>query len=312
MRKLGVFTGAWMAATLLASGGAMAQVVGLGTAQAGATVQYGTAIAKIVSENAGLQMRTQGLASTNQYAARINAGELEFGLSNIIEATFALSGGGFFDGRAHPNLRMAFTLFPLPITFFVKESSGITTYDQLAGAKTPTGWSSQKLGEYIFRGFFANIDKSYDSVRGVPIAAMPRMWDLYGQGELDFAFAILNNPTTRELMTKVKARSISVSDDPAAVERMQKYLPSSYVTTDRNVDTGEMVKNIAFDFVVFVGAHVSDDVVYKVVKAVHQASDQLRSFETNSPPNMVSKTELEYHPGAIRYYKEVGLWPPKD
>ncbi len=287
-------------------------VVGMGTAQQGATVQYGTAIAKVVSERSGLQMRTQALSSTNQYAPRVNAGELEFGISNMIEANFALKGTGLFDGRPNPNLRMAFTMFPLPITFMVASKSGIKSAEQYAGSRAPVGWNAQKLGDFIFRGFFANQQAKYESVRGVPVTAMPRMWDLFGQGELDLIFGVLNGATTKELAIKVGgARYISVDDSPEAVARMQPFLPGSYVTNDKNLENGEMVKNIAFDFVVFTNASVSDDTVYKVVKAAYEGRQDLKSYSGDWLPKFVDKTELDYHPGAVKFYKEVGLWPPK-
>lgn len=305
-----------VAAVLLSSvfgAAASAQgVIGLGTAQQGATVQYGTAIAKVVSERSGMQMRTQALSSTGQYAPRVNAGELEFGISNIIEATFSLQGAGMFEGRPNPNLRMAFTMFPLPITFMVSDKSGIKGSAQFAGARAPVGWNTQKLGEYIFRGYFANQNLSYESVRGIPVTAMPRMWDLFGQGELDLIFGILNGSTTKELAIKVGgARYLSADDSPAAVERMQRYLPGSYITNDKNLENGQMVKNIAFDFVVFTSSSVSEDTVYKVVKSVYEGRDDLRSYSSDWSPKLVDKTALEYHPGAIKFYKEVGLWPPK-
>jgi len=301
-----------LAASLAITPASAQTVIGMGTAQQGATVQYGTAIAKVVSERSGLQMRTQALSSTNQYAPRVNAGELEFGISNIIEATFALQGKGFFDGRPNPNLRMAFTMFPLPITFMVSNKSGIKGGEQFAGARAPVGWNAQKLGEYIFRGFFANQQKPYESVRGVPVTAMPRMWDLFGQGELDLIFGILNGATTKELAIKVGgARYLSVDDSPEAIARMQPFLPGSYVTNDKNLENGEMVKNIAFDFVVFTNAKVSDETVYKVVKAAYEGRKELKSYSGDWLPKFVDKTALEYHPGAVKFYKEVGLWPPK-
>ncbi|HVL56989.1 MAG TPA: TAXI family TRAP transporter solute-binding subunit [Burkholderiaceae bacterium] len=300
------------AALAFAAQTAAAQVIGLGTAQQGATVHYGTAIAKVVSERSGLQMRPQGLPSTGQYAPRVDAGELEFGLSNVIEATFSHQGKDMFEGRPTPNLRMAINLFPLPIVFLVPEKSQFNAPDRLGGARAPVGWNAQKLGDNIFRGFFANLDKSYDSVRGVPVSAMPRMWDLFGQGNLDLIFGILNGTTTRELGVKVGgARYLSVDDSPAAVQRMQKYLPGSYVTAEKNLDNGEIVKTIAFDFVLFTSTKVSDDIVYKVVKSVYEAQDELRSYNKEFRPTFVKAGPIDYHPGAIKFYKEVGLWPPK-
>ena len=73
---------------------------------------------------------------------------------------------------------------------------------------------------------------------------------------------------------------------------------------------------MAYDAVMVTHAGASDDVVYKVTKALHEnaeavakSSPTLRGFSTGG---MAKKTDLaKYHPGAIKYYTEKGLWPPK-
>lgn len=300
---------AFCGALTLGSLQAQAQVVALGTAQAGFTVTYGTAVAKVVTERAGLQMRTQALSSTGQYAPRVNAGELEFGMSNIIETTFSFQGKDMFEGKPNPNLRMAFNMFPQPIVFQTPQKVKISNPKDLLALRMPVGWNAQRVGDNIFRGFFANMNMSYEPAKGVPIPAMPRMWDLFGQGELDLVFSILNASLNKEMAVKVGGLSyISVNDDEAAVARMQPFLPGSYVTHDIDVETGNVVKNISFDFVVYTSTRVSEDIVYRVVKAIHQGDEQLRTYDGNWKPNLVKKNALEYHPGAIRYYKEAGIW----
>ena len=63
----------------------------------------------------------------------------------------------------------------------------------------------------------------------------------------------------------------------------------------------------------FAGKHVSDDVTYRVAKAMHDhkkalvgASPMWRGF---NPKGMSKKQgDLQYHPGAIKLFKEKGIW----
>jgi TRAP-type uncharacterized transport system substrate-binding protein len=58
---------------------------------------------------------------------------------------------------------------------------------------------------------------------------------------------------------------------------------------------------------------VSDDVVMKVTKALHEHAKELQE---SSPvwrrwdPSQMAKDQgaIPYHPAAIAYYKKVGLW----
>jgi hypothetical protein len=55
-------------------------------------------------------------------------------------------------------------------------------------------------------------------------------------------------------------------------------------------------------------------VVYKVTKAVHGNRDGLlqvsRAYSLFDPARMASPYQgLAYHPGAIKFYREAGIWP---
>ena len=71
-------------AVALIGANASAETVGLGTTKGGLTAQVTATISKVVSTHSdGLQMRTQVMGGTQKYIPVVNAGELEFGVSNI-------------------------------------------------------------------------------------------------------------------------------------------------------------------------------------------------------------------------------------
>ena len=58
---------------------------------------------------------------------------------------------------------------------------------------------------------------------------------------------------------------------------------------------------------------MSDKTVYTVAKVMHQQVAQLKgggplwkSYEANS--RLAKDHGMAYHPGAVKYYKEAGLW----
>ena len=57
-----------------------------------------------------------------------------------------------------------------------------------------------------------------------------------------------------------------------------------------------------------------DDLVYQVVKAVHENQARLVSAHPSAretiPQNVVKNTFLPFHPGAVRYYREIGIKIP--
>ena len=60
-------------------------------------------------------------------------------------------------------------------------------------------------------------------------------------------------------------------------------------------------------------ADMDDDVVYAVTKALYENREDVvarhaagRAINAN---NVVRDTGTEFHPGAIRFYEEIGIWP---
>jgi TRAP-type uncharacterized transport system substrate-binding protein len=74
---------------------------------------------------------------------------------------------------------------------------------------------------------------------------------------------------------------------------------------------------MAFDFTMQTNAAVPDEVVYKVVKAIHDNPKDLAAtfagLKQFKPDAMaIHYDKLTYHPGAVKYYQEIGQWPPKE
>ncbi|MEX0730568.1 MAG: TAXI family TRAP transporter solute-binding subunit [Aquisalimonadaceae bacterium] len=300
--------------TTMAAGTANAQTIGLGTAQAGATMTMGQEIARIISQDTDYQMRSQGFASTGQYGPRVNAGALEFGVSNIIEINYLRNGKELIEGRPQEDLRLAMVIYNLPVTFYASERSGITKPEELVGKRVPNGWTSQPLGRWLWSGFFANVGIDYEDVNGVAVTAMPRQWDMFGQNLLDANFSIFGGAFTDELANRAGGITyLNVSDDPAAVKRQQEFLPYSYVSSDRHPRTGEVVNNISYDFALFTSARVPDELVYDVVKALHAKADALVALYRAEGREVKFAVEsgVPFHAGAEKFYREVGMWPPK-
>jgi hypothetical protein len=71
---------------------------------------------------------------------------------------------------------------------------------------------------------------------------------------------------------------------------------------------------IAYPQIVFTNAGVPDDLVYEMAKVIHDSKEGLAAtfppFNAFNPDeDMVGDTAPgEYHPGAIRYFEEIGLW----
>ena len=60
-------------------------------------------------------------------------------------------------------------------------------------------------------------------------------------------------------------------------------------------------------------ANVSEDIIYNFIKRVYENRDaiaqQHSAGKALNPKNIARDTGTPFHPGAIKFYKEKGLWP---
>ena len=59
-------------------------------------------------------------------------------------------------------------------------------------------------------------------------------------------------------------------------------------------------------------AAVDEDLIYELTKTIYENRDAVvqrhAAGRAINPRNVVRDTGTEFHPGAIRYYKEIGIW----
>ena len=93
IRSLATLAAAFLALMGIATPGAQAQSVGIASSNPGSIYHTSaSAVAKVVSDHAGIQATVQPFASPTIYLPAINAGEYEFGLTNIEELRVAVTG----------------------------------------------------------------------------------------------------------------------------------------------------------------------------------------------------------------------------
>ena len=68
------------------------------------------------------------------------------------------------------------------------------------------------------------------------------------------------------------------------------------------------------DIVFYTNVKTPENVVYQAAKAVYKNKEDLvvtfAGFRTFAPERMsVPVQRVDFHPGAIKFYREVGLWP---
>jgi len=143
-----------------------------------------------------------------------------------------------------------------------------------------------------------------------------RAADDFKAGKLDLLFFAVGAPKVAEVAASVGGlRLLPIDKLPDAERRMKKVRTEYYFSRVNpaphlaGVDHPSRVQTI--DVVVAVGTHVKDDVVFEFVKAMRENKKAL----VEGYPNFNGFNErtagkrqprLPLHPGALKYFKEIG------
>ncbi|MFC4271269.1 TAXI family TRAP transporter solute-binding subunit [Sneathiella chungangensis] len=300
------------------AGAVQAETYSMGTNQQGSLFySMGAAISKVMVEKTGEQYRVAPYAGSSTYIPLINTGKLAFGFANGGEAAFAYEGIGSFEGHANTNLRLVGVAIATQTSFAVPTNSPFKTVSDLKGARLPSGYNSGRTFHYYSNAALATGGLTIEDAKKVPMPNFVSAINAMADGKVDAALIPMNAGVGKKAMATMKDgwRYISLVDSPEARAAVSKNLPSARIASmepDKSktgvVDSPTYM--IEVDFYVLTGADVSDDVVYQLTKTMYENKKSLAeafgAFNRFQPDKMVQENPVPYHPGAVKFYKEVG------
>jgi uncharacterized protein len=301
---------------------AWSQQVSIGTSNPGSIYHSsGTVIAKLLNEKAGVRATVQPFASPNVFIPGVQAGDIELGLANVAELSYALEGSDHFEGRPHRELRAVAIMYPLRTGIFVRKDSPIKTIADLKGRPVVDGFTSQKIILPLLDAMYATAGLTRKDMRPVQVPNVVAGADAFSAGKTEMFFFALAAAKPREVDAAVGGiRMLAIPNTPQAEAAIKKHFPHGYVRPEQpgpaNVGVLEPIHSLAYDALVFASSKTPDDVVYQTAKVMHGSSKELgeafppfRLFDVKAMAKNIDP--LQYHPGAVRFYREVGIWPAK-
>ncbi len=298
--------------------GAQQTFVNIGTGgQTGVYYVVGQSICRLVNRNTDEHGIRCTAPSTGGSVANLNAlraGEQEMGVAQSDQQYNALNGiGAFADAGPMEELRAVFSVHPEPFTVVARADSGIETFDDLVGKRVNIGnpGSGQRATMDMLmelRGWSRGDFRLASELRAAEQA------QALCDNRVDAIIYTVGHPngSIQEATTSCDTRIIAVTGDD--IEQLAADNPYYAIATI----PGGMYNNNPDDVQTFgVGAtfvsptHVSEDVIYAVVKAVFENFDRFKrlhpAFANLDEAAMITNgLSAPLHDGAVRYFTERG------
>jgi uncharacterized protein len=287
-----------------------AEPIIIGTASPGGPyLAYGQGLARILSRELGQEVTAQSTQGPAQNIKLLENKQMMLAFTTMGVALQAWNGADWAKGARHRSMRVIFPMYDTAFQFVAAKRLRINWLEDLAGLRIGAGPRAGTGGTYLPMLF-----KALDIKTSLRFGAWESMTSQLKTGELDgIAFATgYPTPALAELIAAQSIDFVQPSADQIAVIR--KELPEISPST---VPAGTYA-SLARDYQTvglynFAVAHkdLPDDLVYKIVKAAFDNRDELMKAQSSAketiPANISRDTVLPLHPGAERYYREIGI-----
>ena len=294
------------------------QFVTIGTAPAGgAFAPVGNAIANVVDANKGdlnWKVAPQETKGTQENIRKLQAGEIEFGMANAAISYFANKGEGAW--KTPHDVRTVATGAPNVGIFVTTASSGIKTIADLKGKRVVLGPAGAGF-DYFLRPLLEAHGVSYDDLK-VLNGTYFTAGDMLSDGKADAAFmgGAIPIPAVTQLCASQDVVFIKL--DVGVEDKLKEY-PFYFpvpVKAEAYSDLEEAITGINVgNMQVITHAKVPEEVVYNFTKLMYSnraaVAEKHPAGKAINPKNAIRDTGTPFHPGAIKFYQEEGIWPSK-
>ena len=281
----------------------------------GAFFVVGSALAEVVNEfgsNYGYNVTAEATSGSQENIRRLASGELDFALSNAAITYFAVRGESGWD-RTYP-MRAVMTLAPNVALFIAQAGDNISALGELRDKRVTVGPAGAGF-EYFIRPLLNAHGITYDDFSPLN-ATQQGAVDMLTDGSADAVFLGGAVPTASITQAAASMEIVFLPFGETEKEQLvDEFVFFSPATIPAETYRGQSEPFEGLDvgsMHLITSANAKDDLVYNVTKLLYENRERVvekhAAGRAINPNNVVRDTGTEFHPGAIRFYREIGIW----
>lgn len=289
----------------------------IGTAgTAGSLYPMGVAMAETITKHVeGLAFTAEATAASVENIRNLTNGNLAMGISQSEIAWLAYNGLMDYEGRPATDLRALFSTIYSYVQIFTFADSPISSVNDFKGKAIGVG-AAGSGGEMCARIILQYHGLTYDDIRPQFI---PETEAITALKDNKIAAFICTHPlksaALMDLTTSTKVKMISITDENFYREFpfWTRYeIPAG---TYANVNYPVTVPISRVNMLTSTKSGLSEEDIYRIVKAIWDNRDEWANVTSSVASQAtleaaLSEIPIPLHPGAIRYFKEIGFSIP--
>ena len=279
---------------------------------AGTYYPLGGAMAAVINNITNLQINANASGASVDNMGQLFLGDADIALAQNDIISYALNGTEIWEvaGRQPvTNLATLMTLYPETIQIIVEAGSGIYSVDDLVGRRVSVGdigsGTEANAMQILNAHGITSADFTVINLGFGPSSEAMR------DGNIDAAFitAATPNPAVLDLSTARDLRILPLSD--AAIRTLMNtyafYAPITVTNADYEFVT-DPVQTVAVQATLVTTMDLDEQVAYDIVRALIENAGSVGHARGAyiTPENAVRYLSAPLHPGAERFFREIG------
>jgi len=286
-----------------------------------ATVPAGTTgylnsvgISQLITRELEVMTSVQPGTSAEESTMRVLDGRANLGWSNSVTGRDAYRATGVFEKQEKGKLRVLCGNYIIAFEYFTLVASGIEKFEDIRGKRFMCV-SAAKAGADLLTATLDAYGMTRDDFVALPRLAPPQQVTALKDGTADIARFPGSPPIPlfQELATSRPMRLLSLDEDKVKAVRQKYpiYLPCPIPAgTYKGQDEDVLV--LGFLGYTAVTKDFPEDLAYQILTVIWDNWEELKKihsvFKNMTPELAVMDPTAPYHAGAVKYYKEKGVW----
>jgi len=276
-------------------------------------------LGKVLSSHLKTEIKVMPTTGPGEWMPMIQSGEVDLGIANAWDSRLGFLADGNYEkplkGKSS-KIRLLTSGSSNKLGVLVAETSGIAKYQDLKNKRYVGLFTGSVAATALAEASLANFGFSHDDVKMISMTGIGAAGKALNEGRADAMICVLGAGFIAQLDAGRGARFISYDMSPEAVKRFQAIFPAEPLRVEPGkgkLGVKEPVTFMKYDSYFVARANLTEEAAYQIVKVLWDYNEELGpihvSLKSWTPDVFVIENpSVPYHPGAIKFYKEKGVW----
>lgn len=307
-----IFVSLLMALTVGCSKSANKNYVFATGGTSGTYYSFGGVIANLWNNNIeGLNITAQSTGASAENLRLINRGEAELAFVQNDVMDYAYNGTDMFEGEILSNFSAILTLYPEVVQIAATKSSGIRSIADMKGKRVSVGDAGSGT-EFNAKQILEAYGLTFNDIRKSNLS-FKESSDGLQNGTLDACFIVAGVPNAalQELSLSADMTLVPIGNTQIVeIISQYKYYTEVNIPADTYNGVDADTRAIAVKATIAVNNNIPEEEVYNMIKTIFDKQSDLslahakgNELNIEEAPKGIS---IPFHPGAVKYYEELG------